>query len=955
MSSGACRALVAVLLALGATLGLALPMAAEAERLVEQSTAIYKVDPAKGSIDVILVVKLTNNAPQAYNLGTWGPLVMEDLVVPRVSKGFAVGDSRDLPGLWRAVDVSTPVIDGDGGSVNLQVAYTIDAAIDQNESRASQTPARVGEGYIYFCMVGQDTDVGLVRVEIAGKDRFKLTQSGTVMEPTPKGLKSARSVEPAEHFTCVEGTVDANLATSTFVGPAEREIVLQAWPEADNWLDAAEANAEPTLDAIHAFLGHDIPGEGPVIVRQAPPRSLGGYASAHDTPGIVQLDESAGIDGAEHELAHAWFGTDNFTELWLREGMAEWTATSMAGSTCPAAASGPSALDLSDWQVLRPTADAETIDTVMADQQAAACGIVSAMTERMSEEQWGTVVGSLLDGETKYVGRDEPSAASSTRVDFREWLDAVDERGLVPAGQADPAFAANLDELDFAQDLLADYGIPTDPAELEKRSEARARYHQFLVDAAPLGAPLSVREAMDNWLFDDAMSDLDKAYEVLDALKAADELLPDAGLIPFVQPGFESARNAKDLDDVLAETQLLLKSANEVFEPLSQLQAASPEGWGLPGAVRNAITGQRFGDILAAVTPALQVVTDVSAADAALPTAGLLDAYRVRYENAADADALTELATAAAADRAAAEKVGAALGVLASEAGDWQIPAVVTTPVGSGQIESAIPIVEDARAVVSAARAADGALPEAALSEDVRPRFEAVTSAEQMAELRADAEVLLSQAETVGGALSSLKTLVPDWQIPAVITTPIDERDFAAAAEVASAAQLWIENAAEADKKLPGIDALARVKTQFESAASLADLQAGADLAVGWNSAADQVQLAVEKARAPRDLLTELGMLGTDVQPDVDAAIDAAVAGEVDVALEKAATVIDTINGASSVGGLRVAGIVFFGVALAGIIGMWIIFRRQAGPPWARQSKPHWLKGDRRRLGSGKK
>ena len=78
-----------------------------------------------------------------------------------------------------------------------------------------------------------------------------------------------------------------------------------------------------------------------------------------------------------------------------------------------------------------------------------------------------------------------------------------------------------------------------------------------------------------------------------------------------------------------------------------------------------------------------------------------------------------------------------------------------------------------------------------------------------MAELRADAEVMLSQAETVGGALSSLSTLVPDWQIPAVVTTPIDERDFAAAAEVASAAQRWIENAAEADKKLPGIDALA--------------------------------------------------------------------------------------------------------------------------------------------------
>jgi hypothetical protein len=955
MSSGACRALVAVLLALGATLGLTMPMAAEAERLVEQSTTIYKVDPAAGTIGVTIVVKLTNNQAQAFNLGTWGPLVMEELVVPRVSKGFAVGDSRDLAGLWRAVDVETPVIEGNGGNVNLQVAYTLDAAIDQNESRASQTPARVGEGYLYFCMVGQDTDVGLVRVEIAGKDRFKLTQSGTVMEPTPKGLKSTRSVEPSEHFTCVEGTLDENLATSTFVGPAEREIVLQAWPEADNWLDAAEANAEPTLDAIHAFLGHDIPGDGPVIVRQAPPRSLGGYASAHDTPGVVQFDESAGVDGAEHELAHAWFGTDNFTELWLREGLAEWTATSMAGATCAAVSEGQSTLDLSDWQVVRPTADAATIEAVMAEQEAAACGLVTAVAERMSEEQWREVVGSLLAGETKYVGNDEPTAASSTRVDFREWLDAVDERGLVPAGQADAAFAANLEELDFAQDLLAGYGIPTDPVELEKRSAARARYHQFLADAAPLGAPLSVREAMDNWLFDDAMSDLDKAYEVLDALKAADELLPEAGLIPFVQPGFESARNAKALDDVLAQTQLLLESANEVFEPLSRLQAAAPEGWGLPGAVRNAITQQRFEEILAAAEPALQVVTDVSAAAAALPTAGLLETYRARYENAATAEALAELAIAAAADRAAAEKVGAALDVLLEEAGDWQIPAVVTTPIGSGQIEAATVIVEDARAVVSAARAADAALPEATLSEDLRPRFEAVTSAEQMAELRAAAEVIQSQAEVVGSALTSLSTLVPDWQVPAVVTTPIEERDFTAAAEVASAAQRWIVNAAEADKKLADIGALQRVRSQFESAASLADLQAGADLAESWNVAAANVQQAVVKAAEPRDLLTQLGMLGTDVQPNLDAAIEAAVAGDVDVALNLAASVIDTVNGGSSVGGLRVAGVVFFAVALGGIIGMFIVFRRQAGPSWARQTKPHWVKGERRRLGGGKK
>jgi len=954
MSSGACRALVAVLLTAVATMAMAWPVAAESERLREQSTVIYRVDPANGTIDVNIVVKLTNNEPRPYNLGTWGPVVLEERAVPRVSQDFQVGETSDVPGLWRAVEVATPVIEGGGEDVNLQVAYTLDAGIDQSESRTEQTPARVGEAYLYFCLLGQDTDIGLVRVEIDGKDRFKLTQSGTVMEPTSKGLRSTRSTSPAEHFTCIEGTVDEKLATSSFIGPADREIILQAWPESGNWLDAAEASAEPALDAIHAFLGQDIPGEGPIIIRQAPPRSLGGYASAHDTPGIVQLDESAGVVDPEHELAHAWFGTDNFTELWLREAMAEWVATSMHGATCAPAPRGETNLDLSDWQVVRPTANAGTIEQVMLDQEAAACGIVSAVASRMSEEQWHIVLGSLLKGETKYIGSSGPSAASTTRVDFREWLDAVDERGLVPAGKADEAFAANLTDLDFAQDLLDDYGIPVDPLELIKRSEARARYHQFLIDATPLGAPLAVREGMDNWNFEDAMRDLEQAYEVLGALKEANALLPDAGLIPFIQPAFEAARNANELEDVLTQTQILLESATEIFEPLSQLQIASPEGWGLPAAVREAITEQRFEDIMAAIPPALAVVQEVSAADAALPTAGLLERYRVRYESTTTATKLEELAAAAAEERADAERTSIALGILLNEAGDWTIPAAVTAPIDAGQIATAMAIVEDARAVVSAARAADVALPDANLGADIRPRFEAVQTGVEMAALRAEAEAKREQAEAVGGALRSLSGRVPDWQIPAVVTTPIAERDFETAAQVADAAEKWIENAWEADQKLDRMNAIARVKPLFEGAASFEDLRAGAELAESWNLAAGNVRNAVDAAEAPRDMLTQLGLWGTDVTPNLNAAIEAAVAGDVSEALNKSAAVIDTINGGSSVGGLRLAGIVFFAVALLGVIGLWVVFRREAGPPWARQSRPHWAKEDRPRLPSGR-
>jgi hypothetical protein len=307
MSSGACRALVAVLITLVASLAMAVPGAAESERLREQSTVIYRVDPAPGTIDVDIVV-LTNNEPAGN--GHMGAPILKS-AVPRVSQGFQVGETRDLPGLWRAVTSRRPP---GGNEPPVATRSTRPSA----GGTAPSSCRRAGEAYVYVCLVGQTP----TSASYASRPRATAwaAQSGTVMEPTAKGHRSTRSTNPAEHFTCIEGTLDERLATTTFIGPGDREIILQAWPESGNWLDAAESNAEPALDAIHAFLGQDIPGEGPVIIRQTPPRSLGGYASAHDTPGVVQLDESAGVVDPEHELAHAWFTTDDFTKLWLRRG-----------------------------------------------------------------------------------------------------------------------------------------------------------------------------------------------------------------------------------------------------------------------------------------------------------------------------------------------------------------------------------------------------------------------------------------------------------------------------------------------------------------------------------------------------------------------------------------------------------------------------------------------------------
>ena len=119
------------------------------------------------------------------------------------------------------------------------------------------------------------------------------------------------------------------------------------------------------------------------------------------------------------------------------------------------------------------------------------------------------------------------------------------------------------------------------------------------------------------------------------------------------------------------------------------------------------------------------------------------------------------------------------------------------------------------------------------------------------------------------------------------------------------------------------MDAIERVKPLFEGAATLADLEAGAELAESWNIAAGNVRNAVDAPQRPATCSASWACWARTCSrrwmPPWRRPWPAMSAE----ALNKAAAVIDTINSGSSVGGLRLAGIVFFGVALVGIIGLW--------------------------------
>jgi hypothetical protein len=620
----------------------------------------------------------------------------------------------------------------------------------------------------------------------------------------------------------------------------------------------------------------------------------------------------------------------------MREGLAQWVASRVNPKVdCPDLSTVPADLDLSNWEVERPSAP-DDVETIITEQQDAACAIMGVLAARIGEDQFKAVIASLLDAEEKYVGHEEPGRAVADGIDWMEFLDAVDERGLAAVGDED---------LDFAQNLLASFGVADDPTALEQRSALRARYHAFLKTATPLAAPTVVRRAMDEWQFDDATLALDEVDNVLADLTSADELLPEAGLVPFIQPDFEAAASLEDLASVRTDAAALRESAETILPPLNDLRKAIPETWTLPTAIRDAVTAQRFDAALAAVAPATAVVQDVTAADAALREAGLVDRYQAEFEGATSADALAALADRVAEVRDQAEATGFELEGLraaAHEAGDWVIPAAVMAPIAAGDISEALDIVRDARVVVASARQAEKSLPEAGLAAEFRPRFEAVTDAAEMAALRAEAETQAKSAETIGESLTELKTTVPDWTLPAILTSPIKQRDFETAADTLSAAATWVRFADQADQRLPEIEAKARTREAFESAVTLDDIAAGADLAEDWATASGRVADAIAVTERERDMMTTFGMIGTDLGPLREQAIEAARNGDVTVATQRAQALVDAINDGSRNGGLRLAGIVFLIVAIIGVLGLWWLFRRNQGPPWARNSRPPW-------------
>lgn len=255
---------------------------------------------------------------------------------------------------------------------------------------------------------------------------------------------------------------------------------------------------------------------------------------------------------------------------------------------------------LSDWEVLQDGQASFEQQQVVQWQYAAACAIQGRVSATIGRERMQQAIAVLLSGDSPYDrlpglladplpapspmpsasvapspggarrlppgGRPAtstpsahpqspaptPEAAGAPRVvlsttrsgkvrsrpvDWRQWLDIVDEVGLAPAGVTD---------LTFAEDLLVEAGVVRRRA-VRGRAEARAAFHQ-LQALAPLGVtPAVVRRSLDRWEFDAAAADIRLASQVARRIAALPSSGPD---VVGLWAAYEAARSRDALRDV---------------------------------------------------------------------------------------------------------------------------------------------------------------------------------------------------------------------------------------------------------------------------------------------------------------------------------------------------------------------------------------------------------------------
>ncbi len=623
--------------------GITAPAARAADGFAETATTTYTLQPAKGRLAVKVTLRITNSTPdttEPYECTKyredwfWGTVPYTDTCyrtthwyrnqasiwvereagkVKATSGGKRLAvESSQKGDAYRLETITFPKLFY-GKSRTITVTYTL-----KGGSPRSDTFTRTLRAYASFCVIANGADKGEVTVRLPSG--FKVETSGEPLRGKVDGgsrvFTSGAVKDTSRWYACLSGTNEDGYTAEEMTAPDGRTVRLLSWPEDPTWTRGVRDEVSAGLPELRRLVGADMAGSDALVVKEA---STGNeYAGFYDRKSntITVGEDYTQPSLVAHELAHVWFNGSVFAETWMSEGYAEWAGRTASGdlAACGRPEAAPASLTLADWRYLEPRSSAEERDAVSA-QYDASCYIVTRVAQAAGADRMATVTTALL-------GRDDPYApgsdmARATKIaTWRDWLDAVDELGLRPAGAAEG----------LASDLLVEYGIASDRALLAKRASARRAYQELLATVVMWDVPPVVRTPLTEWHFDDAQAAIAAAGETWEVTGQTDLVLDgvEARQGPAAS-AWEGAASLADLEEAasIARRQLVAsKDVAEVRELLEQ-RLDLVEQVGMVGTVMPSLDS---------AVAAIRVGDDASAAEITLRVRSMLGGLRAQGE-----------------------------------------------------------------------------------------------------------------------------------------------------------------------------------------------------------------------------------------------------------------------------------------------------------------------------------
>jgi hypothetical protein len=587
-------------------LSFATPLAvAAADEIGTTGASTYQVMPDKGLIRVSVTLKVTNRVPstvssydcsyQYYDYwygwmtipktcsSTTRYYVNEtSLWVESGARQVRVttngGKAKLTPDKktesFRSYKVTFPKI-FNGQTRTLKATYVL-----RGGTPRSATTDRVNGAYLNFWAMSQPTDKATVRIEIP--KAFEIETYGGSVSRSVKGntriLANGNVAEPAKYFVGITGTNPSGFAKAQLTTGDGRAVSILGWPGDKAWMAAVRREAESALPKLAALIGQPIPGQGPITIREAAGSDLGdAYIGAFDpTSQVAQVSEDFGQAGTvTHELSHAWFNDELFDGRWLSEGYATWieraTGEVSTGCTVPNYP-GDGSPAIGSWRVANPRATEQEL-RIVSYQYDAACWIVSSIAAQIGADRMREVIGVLATADGAYTG--VPDARPGAPATWRDWLDAVDEIGMRPAG---------LDDTNAVASMLTQFGVATE-ADLTQRAVARQNL-DALRDATGWSVPSAVTQPMARWSFQSAQAAMAIASETYALAGKVESLLPSIHVSTSpIRTSFEAASDVRELvathDKAIAQVDAATVAADAVAQ--SEVQRGPIEQLGLVG------------------------------------------------------------------------------------------------------------------------------------------------------------------------------------------------------------------------------------------------------------------------------------------------------------------------------------------------------------------------------------